>query len=63
VEHELALADSSLGDDLARTGRSQLGGAALADLLGYMPTRLLVALTAPRDGYCSKVVAGLLPRR
>jgi hypothetical protein len=30
-------------------------------LLGFPPRRLLVALTPPAQGYCYKVVAGLLP--
>lgn len=30
-------------------------------LLGYRPRRLLVMLTAPRDGYCHKAVGAILP--
>jgi hypothetical protein len=63
VEHELPLADPWLGEHLGSTGRARLGGAALANELGYVPARLVIALTAPHDGYCSKVVAALLPRR
>ncbi len=34
----------------------------LVGALGYVPTRLVIALGRPVRGYCPKVVAGLLPR-
>jgi hypothetical protein len=33
----------------------------LERVLGYRPRRLLVMLTAPRDGYCHKAVGAILP--
>ena len=35
----------------------------IRNLLGHAPDRLLVALTAPIQGYCYKAVMGVLPRR
>jgi hypothetical protein len=57
VVHELPLA----GGALARTGAATLSGAPLADVLGFVPRRVLVALSPPRDGVCHKVAAALLP--
>jgi hypothetical protein len=44
-----------------RSGRIQLSGAPLAEVMGFVPRRLLVALSPPRDGLCHKVVSALLP--
>jgi hypothetical protein len=63
VAHELPMSDTSLAGGLGRAAHGRLGGTALAEVLGFLPQRLLVALTPPRDGHCYKVVAGLLPRR
>jgi hypothetical protein len=41
--------------------RPRLAGAALADTLGFLPRRLLVALSPPRAGLCHKVTTALLP--
>ena len=42
------------------SGWRTLGGAALADVIGFTPQRLLVSLTHPKDGHCYKVVTALL---
>ena len=42
--------------------RDRLSGRELASALGFRPHFILVALSRPRDGYCYKTVAGLLPR-
>lgn len=63
VAQELPLADgaSALLPMMNRSGRRTLSGASLADALGFVPRRLLVALSAPRSGLCHKVVPALLP--
>ena len=42
--------------------RDRLSGKELASALGFRPHYLVVALSRPRDGYCYKTVAALLPR-
>jgi hypothetical protein len=42
--------------------RDRLSGKELASALGFRPHFLVVALSRPRDGYCYKTVAALLPR-
>jgi hypothetical protein len=37
-------------------------GDALAHVLGYVPRLAVVRISGPRDGYCYKVVSGLVPR-
>jgi hypothetical protein len=54
----LPLADRGAAAALDRGGPAHLSRA-----LGFHPRRLLVALSPPVNGYCYKVVAGLLPRR
>jgi hypothetical protein len=65
VLHELALADGafgvSVGPAMDRSGRVRLSGAPLADLLGFVPRRVLVTLSPPHAGLCHKVVPALLP--
>lgn len=65
LRNELPLGDGagagSLVPAMDRSGRPVVSGAALADLLGYMPRRVVVALSPPLDGVCHKVVAALLP--
>jgi len=65
LAHELPLGEGAGAGPLVpamdRTGRASLSGAALADLLGYMPRRVVVALSPPTDGMCHKVVPALLP--
>jgi hypothetical protein len=57
LRHVLPLADRGAAAALDRWGPAHL-----ARVLGFPPRRLLVALTPPVNGYCYKVVAGLLPR-
>lgn len=52
--HELPLADAP------RCARS-LAGTALADAVGFVPRRVVVALTPPRAGLCHKFAPALLP--
>lgn len=54
ARHELPLADAP------RTARP-LRGAVLADQVGFVPRRLVVALSPPREGLCHKLAAALLP--
>lgn len=65
VQQELPLGEGAgvggLVPAMDRSGRMAVSGAPLADLLGYMPRRLVVALGPPRDGICHKVVPALLP--
>jgi hypothetical protein len=42
--------------------RDRLSGKDLAAALGFKPHYLVVALSAPRSGYCYKTVAAFLPR-
>lgn len=59
AEQFLPLTDDAAGS--VRVGVDRAGRVNLARALGYRPTRLLVILTAPVDGYCRKAVAALLP--
>jgi len=58
LRHVLPLADRGAAAALDRWGPAHL-----SRVLGFRPGRLLVALSPPVNGYCYKVVAGLLPRR
>jgi hypothetical protein len=59
--HQFPLADQTLTDELPRLGRRYMSASELARVLGYKPGRLLVVLSEPRQGYCCKEVAALLP--
>lgn len=63
VSQELPLADGAcaLLPVLNRSGRRSLSGASLADVVGFVPRRLLVTLSPPRSGVCHKVIPALLP--
>jgi hypothetical protein len=61
--HELFLRDRRLLAALASRQVARCGERQLAHMLGHNPDRLLVALTAPIQGYCYKAVMGVLPRR
>jgi hypothetical protein len=63
VFHELFLHDGRLVAALGRRQVQRCGGRQLHALLGHAPERLLVALTAPMQGYCYKAVMAVLPRR
>jgi len=47
---------------LARSRQRRLSGKHLADALGFRPAYLVVAVSRPRNGYCSKGVLAILPR-
>ena len=59
--HQFPLVDTTLTDVLPRLGRRYMSASELARVLGYKPGRLLVMLSEPRQGYCCKEVAALLP--
>lgn len=63
VSQELPMADGALAllPVMNRTGRRVLSGAPLADVIGFVPRRLMVTLSPPRAGVCHKVVPALLP--
>jgi len=61
--HELFLRDRRLLAALASQQVTRCGERQLHHMLGHAPDRLLVALTAPIQGYCYKAVMGVLPRR
>ena len=61
--HELFLRDRRLLAALESRRVQSCGERQVRNLLGYSPDRLLVALTAPIQGYCYKAVMGVLPRR
>lgn len=46
---------------LAASRRQRLSGKQLAAALGFRPVYLVVAVSRPRDGYCSKGVLAILP--
>jgi hypothetical protein len=58
----LPVEDRGTIEALRRSRRDRLSGKDLAGALGFRPHYLLVALSRPRDGYCYKTVAALLPR-
>lgn len=62
LDHNLPLADPQLEQRLSLPTASRMAGGTLARALGWQPERLLVVLTPPRQGFCDKVVAGLLPQ-
>lgn len=59
---DLPLEDPRVLSRLDWTPPSPLRGPQLLDLLGFVPERLVVAMSRPIQGLCHKVVAGLLPR-
>lgn len=61
--HELFLRDRRLLAALDSRQVQRCGGRQLQHLLGHGADRLLIALTAPIQGYCYKAVMGVLPRR
>jgi len=61
--HELFLRDRRLLAALETRRVQSCGERQIRNLLGHAPDRLLVALTAPIQGYCYKAVVGVLPRR
>jgi hypothetical protein len=61
--HELFLRDRRLLGALESAQVQRCGERQVQRLLGHAPDRLLIALTAPIQGYCYKAVMGVLPRR
>ena len=61
--HEVFLRDRRLLAALESRRIPNCGERQIRNLLGHAPDRLLVALTAPIQGYCYKAVMGILPRR
>ena len=62
LDHVLPLDDPLVDERLSHPTATRVGGGTLARALGWRPNRILVALVAPSDGLCHKVVAGLLPK-
>ncbi len=58
---DLPLEDLRVLERLDWVSPRQTGALPLAEMLGFRPTRLVVAIGRPHNGYCSKVIAGLLP--
>jgi hypothetical protein len=61
--HELFLRDRRLLAALESRQVQRCGERQVGQFLGHAPDRLLVALTAPIQGYCYKAVMAVLPRR
>jgi hypothetical protein len=61
--HEVFLRDRRLLAALESRQVQRCGERQIQHLLGHAPDRLLIALTAPIQGYCYKAVMGVLPRR
>ena len=61
-DHDLPLGSMRLASRLEGSRRRVLTSEEMRRVLGYQPTRVLTALTAPHGGHCYKVVAALLPR-
>ena len=61
--HEVFLRDRRLLAAVESRRVQSCGERQIHNLLGHAPDRLLVALTAPIQGYCYKAVMGVLPRR
>jgi hypothetical protein len=61
--HEVFLRDRRLLLALESAQVQRCGVRQVQHLLGHAPDRLVVALTAPIQGYCYKAVMGVLPRR
>jgi len=61
--HEVFLRDRRLLAALESRRVQSCGERQIRNLLGHAPDRLLVALTAPIQGYCYKAVMAVLPRR
>jgi hypothetical protein len=61
--HQLPLGDRRLGAELLRLRRRRSSPRELTRILGYRPARLLLVVSGPTDGHCTKQVAALLPLR
>jgi hypothetical protein len=61
--HQFPLGDRALATELVRLRRRRSSPRELTRLLGYRPGRLLVVVSGPSGGHCTKQVAALLPGR
>lgn len=61
LDHELPVMDPRVVAVAQAANRNRLGGRGLQRRLGWTPRWLVVALTGAREGYCYRVVAGVLP--
>jgi hypothetical protein len=59
--HDLPLEDLRLLGRLDWVPQHANVGLPLTEMLGFRPNRIVVAISRPLNGYCSKVIAGLLP--
>jgi len=59
---ELPVADRRVRHAMAGGEWPRLAGPSMREVLGYDPSLVVMALSAPQAGRCYKVVAGLLPR-
>lgn len=62
TDNWLPVQDPAAQVALASSRRRRLSGKHLANALGFRPAYLVVAVSRPRDGYCSKSVLAILPR-
>ena len=62
TDNWLPVQDPLAGAALARSSQRRLSGRNLVDALGFRPAYLVVAVSRPRGGYCSKGVLAILPR-
>jgi hypothetical protein len=58
---DLPLEDLRLLEQLDWVPKRANAGLPLAEMLGFKPQRLVMAISRPVNGYCAKVIAGLLP--
>ena len=59
--HQFPLGDRRVAEELAALRTRRSSPRELTRILGYRPDRLLLVVAGPRDGYCTKQVAALLP--
>jgi len=62
TDNWLPVQDPAAQAALASTRRRRLSGKHLTNALGFRPEYLVVAVSRPRQGYCSKSVLAILPR-
>lgn len=58
----LPVEDERVALALRAARRDRMSGKDLAEALGFRPTHLVVAVSAPRRGHCYKTVLAILPR-
>jgi hypothetical protein len=62
TDNWLPMTDPVVTDAVMASGRTRLGGRALAAALGFRPSYLVVVVGRPQEGYCPKLVVSILPR-